>query len=133
MRIDRAAEILGVGSKTLYAELRRRGILGSKNVAIPRYVKSGDFRVEQRSYYLKGTVIQKHYLVTLVTTQGMSLLQEIADELGTNERMVEQERRRVPAERGGRDGQAPLQRVGPAEGRQSTLDPAGRTGRTGRR
>lgn len=83
IRLDEAAQLLGVSKQKLYAELRRCGVLGSANIVTRPYQRSGEFQVEYRGFNLPGTDIQRQYAVTLVTPAGMPLLQEIADAITT--------------------------------------------------
>lgn len=80
MTLTEAASQLGIAARKLYAELRTREIIGSKNIALPAYVQSGHFRVAYRSFR-KNQYVEHQYAVTLVTPKGLSLLQQIRDEL----------------------------------------------------
>ncbi|WP_339638926.1 phage antirepressor KilAC domain-containing protein [uncultured Haliea sp.] len=132
IRIDEAAQRLGIGSKKLYRELRQRRILGGKNIALTRYIDAGYFRVEQRSYNLKGTTIQRYYAVTLVTEPGMALLQEIADEMDEKNQVVQPERQGLPSEQVARAGSTDVHGVGAGEGSSNTVADARRYRRSGR-
>ncbi|MDB6061530.1 MAG: hypothetical protein JWM78_1633 [Verrucomicrobiaceae bacterium] len=74
-----AAHQLGVCARKLYAALRRERIIGSMNIALPKYERAGDFINELRDFKKPGTNITRQYLVSTVTAKGMSLLQEIID------------------------------------------------------
>ncbi|BFM16251.1 hypothetical protein R50073_24340 [Maricurvus nonylphenolicus] len=76
MPIADAARILGVGSKTLFAKLREKQVLGPNNVAMPPYVHHRLFVIHNRRFRKSGTNVRQWYQVSLVTPKGLSWLEE---------------------------------------------------------
>lgn len=75
--LDTAAKYLGVTRIALTTELRARGILSNLDgfglVPTSAHKDSGHFTTEQRSIVRSG-YRPRHYLVTLVTVQGLAWL-----------------------------------------------------------
>lgn len=78
--ITDAARELKVSHLKLFALLRRNQILGSKNIALPAYVREGFFFIDQRKFRKAGTNVYEWYAITTVMPAGMSLMQELIDE-----------------------------------------------------
>lgn len=81
IEIAKAAELCGVGSVSLFRELRRRNILDDKNMPLRHYVENGFFAQEFRQFHLRGTLIKRYYAVTLITPAGMCLISDIARDI----------------------------------------------------
>lgn len=77
--IREAAQQLHVCDRKLYAALRKANVIGSNNIALPKFQREGYFVNEFRGYWLRGTRIERQYTASTVTEKGMSLLQEIID------------------------------------------------------
>ncbi len=80
IKIQQAAYHLDIGSKTLYKLLRNKKIINSNNVALDKYVKSGEFVIDHKTYVVPTTGKDKSYYITLVTPKGMSLLRDIVNQ-----------------------------------------------------
>lgn len=81
LTIAAAATKLGIGSGTLFRELRERGILGTTNRPLEPYKASGEFTERPVSYPLRGYYIHKYHFQPLVTEKGMALLELIAQDI----------------------------------------------------
>lgn len=81
IEITKAAELLGIGSVSLFRELRQRMILDDKNMPLRHYVENGYFITQFRQFHLRGTLIKRYYAVTLITPAGMAILSEIARDI----------------------------------------------------
>jgi len=81
LEIAKAAELVGVGSVTLFRELRRRNILDDKNIPLRYYAENNYFSTSFRQHYLRGTLIKRFYTVTEVLPLGMALISEISHEI----------------------------------------------------
>ena len=80
MKLTDAAKALQISFRALIQELRARNILDENNLPY-RNQNTGDFVVEQRQHQLRGYHITRHYYITLVTGQGMTLLAEIVRDI----------------------------------------------------
>lgn len=81
LTITAAATRLGIGSGTLFRELKQRGILGETNRPLEPYKSSGEFTEHTVSYPLRGYYIHKYRYQPLVTEKGMALLELIAQDI----------------------------------------------------
>lgn len=81
LEIAKAAELVGIGSVTLFRELRRRNVLDEKNIPVRYYAENHYFRSSFRRHLLRGTLIKRYYTVTEVLPLGMALISEIAREI----------------------------------------------------
>ena len=81
LELSKAAELVGVGSVTLFRELRARNVLDGKNLPQQEYVDRGFFTISMRQHYLRGTLIKRYYAVTMITPAGMAFLSEIARDI----------------------------------------------------
>lgn len=79
--ISRAAELVGIGSKTLFQALRARRILTDRNYPLPYYVEHGYFKVETRDWEHPVTGRRIQYQITTVLPLGMCLISQIAQEI----------------------------------------------------
>ncbi len=115
IEIGLAAKQLGIGSTTLFRELRQRGILSDKNIPVRHYVECGDFVLQQRMFHLRGTLIKRYYPITLVTARGLSLLDQIAQDIRhaveTGGQMASGKRFRVQSEQDAEHGHTGLSGV----------------------
>ena len=86
-----AARKVGVGLPRLYEKLRARGLCvinpsDGRNLPTSRAIDAGYFVTEDTSYYNKQFGCHRPYKKVACTYDGLTLLQEIADELaGTKE------------------------------------------------
>lgn len=74
--LQEAAGEIGIGSRQLFRELRRRSVLDRYNVPTWRYKALGYF-VEQRSSYQHPVVGPRFYSRALVTARGLAWLHEL--------------------------------------------------------
>lgn len=81
MEISRAAELVGIGSKTLFRELRARNILTDRNYPLPYYLEHTYFRVETRDWEHPVTGRRMQYHITTVLPLGMCLISQIAQDI----------------------------------------------------
>jgi len=84
--IKDAAEILNIGSHTLFRTLKDKGIIGALN-KLPRrdLVMQGLFEVDIREFQKGRSGVKKQYSVTLVTPAGLSYLREVIEQVKTDE------------------------------------------------
>lgn len=79
--VTHAAAILGVGSVTLFRELRARGILLPCNTPAPEYRQSGEMLLQFAEFYLPRTRIKQIKPCPHVTVAGWHLVETIAREI----------------------------------------------------
>ncbi len=77
--LKEAAKHLGITHIALTTELRERGILVPSSHGLqpkPEHERSGNFQRSQRSVETDGPTgrIRRHYVVTMVTVQGLAWL-----------------------------------------------------------
>lgn len=79
--VQDAANELGIGSKRLFALLRKQGYFTG---TIPRlqHIKAGLFAIEQRQFTFERSGAQRSYHVALVTPNGMAMINELINKNG---------------------------------------------------
>lgn len=75
--MTQAAKALGVGRAQLFELLRVRRHFLAGNVPDIALRQAGYFRIETRGFVLPGTDRERHYQRVVVTTAGLSWLQEL--------------------------------------------------------
>ena len=92
--MEDAAEQLGTTTPKLFERLRTAKAFNGK---LPRlqYTENGYFKIDQRSFTLRGTKIQKHYSVALVTGTGLAYLRDLLDGVAQKGPMAHRKQQRL--------------------------------------
>jgi hypothetical protein len=79
--VTHAAGILGVGSKTLFREMRARGILQADNTPAQEYRNTGELLLRFAVFHLGRTGIRQTKATPYVTVAGWHLVETIARDI----------------------------------------------------
>jgi len=112
-----AADMLNVGSNTLFKILRQKNIFTADNIPLDYYRQQGLFKTELTAYQ-KGPVGKTH-IKPMVSHPGYCFLSELLDDMEKNGQLLSGKQRRLPSGQSqNHNNVLPLRRLGPRPGPQ---------------